>query len=83
MLLPENTVIKYTGADNPSWRLERGNLYAVITDLTLVEQNDFFLTVWNDGGTMSEIYEGEYIIVSHDEESWWEAKPLKCYVEYN
>lgn len=84
MLQKEWTVIKYVAPDKPLWNLTNNKLYAVVTDTEdygLVEEDDTWLTVWNDEGHLAEVYDGEYEIVTIDEKDWFKARPNQIYME--
>lgn len=81
MLKAPFTVVKYIAPDKPNWDLTHGKEYAVETNTDFVDQDDTFLTVWSDDGTLAEVYEGEYEVVAVDEQHWFRVRPDRIFVE--
>jgi hypothetical protein len=75
------TVIRRTSQDI-SGGFTAGKLYAVETNEDYVILfDDGTITVWNDEGELSEMKEGDYIIVTCDETEWFNVKPDERYLE--
>lgn len=81
MLQKPFTVVEYTAPTKPSWGLTHGKEYAVETNTDFVDNEDTFVTVWNDEGFLAEMYDGEFKVISVDEAHWFRARPEKIYVE--
>lgn len=81
MLKPEYTVVKRTEETNEAWGLKKDTLYAVETDTDFVDEDDHFITVWNDEGKLAEMYDGEYEVVAADQSLWFRARPEQIFVE--
>jgi hypothetical protein len=76
----EFTVVRFTAPTKESWGLTNGKVYG--TDFESQESDDYFLTVWNDQGTLAEMYEDEFELVSQeDAKEWFKAIPERRFRE--